>query len=258
MNFYISRRKRYFDFLLTLLLAALLTLADTACARQLKFGPYAVPMTEKTGYLRRSLAPDYWRMSQFYLPQQTSSACGLASTAMILNFLIGVPQYFDETLITQPALVKSVFTGIWKRRVAEGGDGLKFDDLVMLANEALRYYNLQDKYTIRVIRPSDTPFTLADLQEVLSANEVSDADVLLAYYNQGVLTSDWDGPHISPVGAYNRQTGEVLMMDVDREWYVPYWSPAEKLLEAMLRPAPADQGILAGETGGLLWFVPIL
>jgi hypothetical protein len=26
-----------------------------------------------------------------------------------------------------------------------------------------------------------------------------------------------------------------------------------KLLEAMLRPAPADQGVLAGETGGLVW-----
>jgi hypothetical protein len=43
---------------------------------------------------------------------------------------------------------------------------------------------------------------------------------------------------------------------VDREWYIPYWSPAEKLLEAMLRPAPAEHGPLAGETGGLVWIKP--
>ena len=58
---------------------------------------------------------------------------------------------------------------------------------------------------------------------------------MLAYFNQGVLTGDWDGPHISPIGAYDGSAREVLIMDVDREWYVPYWSPDEKLLEAMLQ-----------------------
>jgi hypothetical protein len=68
-----------------------------------------------------------------------------------------------------------------------------------------------------------------------------------------VLTGDWDGPHISPIGAYDRGAQQVLVMDVDREWYVPYWSPDAKLLDAMLRPAPAEHGPLAGEIGGLVW-----
>jgi hypothetical protein len=41
-------------------------------------------------------------------------------------------------------------------------------------------------------------------------------------------------------------------MDVDRQWYIPYWSSDEKLLAAMLRPAPANMGVLAGQTGGLV------
>ena len=41
-------------------------------------------------------------------------------------------------------------------------------------------------------------------------------------------------------------------MDVDRERYIPYWSPDAKLLDAMLKPAPAEHGPLAGETGGLV------
>jgi hypothetical protein len=73
------------------------------------------------------------------------------------------------------------------------------------------------------------------------------------YFNQGVLTGDWDGPHISPIGAYDRESGHVLIMDVDREWYVPYWSPDERMLDAMLRPAPPEHGPLAGETGVLVW-----
>jgi hypothetical protein len=41
-------------------------------------------------------------------------------------------------------------------------------------------------------------------------------------------------------------------MDVDRQFYIPYWTSDEKLLEALLRPAPADLGRLAGETGGIV------
>ena len=60
-------------------------------------------------------------------------------------------------------------------------------------------------------------------------------------------------PHVSPIGAYDQKTKEALIMDVDWEWYVPYWSPDEKLLYILLRPAPAEHGPLVGETGGLMW-----
>jgi len=44
----------------------------------------------------------------------------------------------------------------------------------------------------------------------------------------------------------------VLIMDVDRQWYIPYWSSDAMLLAAMRRAAPARWGRLAGETGGLV------
>ena len=98
--------------------------------------------------------------------------------------------------------------------------------------------------------------SLAEVRRALAANEASEDDLILIYFNQGVLTGDWEGPHISPSGAYDQRTGQGLVMDVDREWYIPYWSPDEKLLEAMLRPAPPEHGPLAGETGGLVWIKP--
>jgi hypothetical protein len=91
---------------------------------------------------------------------------------------------------------------------------------------------------------------------VLGINEASDQDIVLVYFNQGVLTGDWDGPHVSPIAAYDQEAQQVLIMDVDRDWYVPYWTSDTKLLEAMLRPAPAEHGRLAGETGGLVWIRP--
>ncbi len=249
-----SHQSKILNPLILVLLFITLSFTKTAWSldRQAKFGHYAVPITQQTAFLRYSRAPDYWKFSQFYLPQQTSSACGLASTAMALNFLLGIPKFSDETLITQPSLLETVFTDDWGKKVAEGGDGLKFDDLVMLVNKGLEVYNLNN-YTVRVIRPANTLESLTLIKHVLAANERSSRNLVLAYFNQGVLTSDWDGPHISPIGAYDANKNQVLIMDVDRDWYPPYWSPVEKLQEAMLRPAPDDQGTLAGQTGGLLW-----
>ena len=220
-----------------------------------KFGPYAIPITQQTQFLRQTPAYDYWKFSQFYLPQQTSSACGLATTVMALNFLRGIPQFSDETLITQNELLQTVFTGLWAGRVAEGGDGLKFDDWVLLVNKSLNYYGLNSAYRVEIVRLPNTSAGLAQLKQKLAANEGNRHDLMLAYFNQGVLTSDWDGPHISPIGAYDNDptNPQVLIMDVDRDWYPPYWSPVNKLLEAINRRAPPDQGILKGEIGGILW-----
>jgi len=140
--------------------------------------------------------------------------------------------------------------------VAEGGSGITFNGLVALVQKSLARFQLRD-YAVDVLRPADAqPETVARLRQALSANEASDRDVILVYFNQGVVTGDWDGPHVSPIGAYDARTGQVLILDVDREWYVPYWTADSRLLKAMRRPAPAQHGPLAGETGGLIWIKP--
>jgi hypothetical protein len=76
--------------------------------------------------------------------------------------------------------------------------------------------------------------------------------VLLVYFNQGVVTGDWDGPHVTVIGAYDATVDKVLLLEVDQEWYVPYWTPVPVLLAAMLKPASDEHGPLEGETGGLV------
>lgn len=218
-----------------------------------KFGPDAIPVTTATDYLRSSPAPDYWKLAPFYDGQDTSSACSVAAVAMAVNFLRGLPPGAEDPLVTQDGLLETVSDRAWAEKAAEEGVGVRFDELVSDVRASLKAYGL-DGGEIEVFRPKDASAdTLARLRAILSANEASDRDVVLAYFNQGVLTGDWDGPHVSPLGAFDAASGRVLVMDVDREWYVPYWSPDAKLLEAMLKPAPAEHGPLAGETGGLIW-----
>jgi hypothetical protein len=220
-----------------------------------KFGPDAVPLTQRTDYLRAAPAPDYWKLSAFYVPQFTSSACSVASVAMAVNFARGLPGDAATPIVTQSALLEAVGDQSWAGKGAEGGDGVTFAQFVAVLEESLQRYGID--YEIELIRPSDaSASSLAEVRRALAANETSKDDLILIYFNQGVLTGDWDGPHISPIGAYDQGAHQALIMDVDREWYVPYWSPDDKLLAAMLRPAPAEHGPLASETGGLVWIKP--
>ncbi|WP_139354025.1 phytochelatin synthase family protein [Sinorhizobium sp. A49] len=214
-----------------------------------KFGPMAVPVTVDNGHLRMSAAPDYWAMASFYVPQQTSSACSLASLAMLTNALRGLPGGSQDNLVTQDGLLEAVDSRKWREQTKEDGDGVLFADLVAQTDASLKAFDIKAAVSAAHVGP-DTSATLDAFRKALTENEKSANDMIVVYFNQGVVTGDWDGPHVSPIGAYDATHDRVLVMDIDREWYVPYWTATETLFKAMQRPAPADQGVLAGETGG--------
>ena len=95
--------------------------ADTAKS---KFGPDAVPLPQAVDYLRQHEAPDYWALSVYYVPQATSSACSVASIAMVINALQGLPSEATEALVTQTALLEKVGNGVWSQQTAEDGSGV--------------------------------------------------------------------------------------------------------------------------------------
>jgi hypothetical protein len=216
-----------------------------------KFGPDAIPIQQSHGYFREHDAPHYWALSPYYVPQFTDSACSVAAIAMLVNALRGVPPYSVDPLVTQQALLDKVANAQWSKETAQDGAGVTWDEFVADVRASLTAYGLAAE--IDTFKPPDgSPASLAQLRRALAENEESDRDIVLVYFDQGVLTGDWDGPHISPIASYDADRRRALVMDVDRQWYVPYWSSDEKLLEARLRPAPANMGTLAGQTGGLV------
>ena len=172
-----------------------------------KLGPNAVPITQRTAYLRSAPALDYWTLNPFYVSQRTSSDCSVASVTMAVNFMRGLPAGADERIVTQNRLLSMIRDAKWASEVAESGSGITFSEFVAMVNEALAAFQLQDR-VVAVVRPmGDTPEAPADLRQTLTRNEASDQDVVLVYFNQGVLTGDWDGPHISPIAAYDQEAG---------------------------------------------------
>jgi hypothetical protein len=226
-----------------------------AQAPQPKLGPDAVPLTLDTSYFRTAPAADYWAFSPFVKPQFTTSACSIASVTAAVNGLAGLPARAEDEVLTQPALLD--LTGIpeWAALSAEDGDGVTFAQLVEFSTAALKARDLPHQVT--QFKPStNDAATLDDLRARLVANEASANDVALIYFNQGVITGDWDGPHVSLIGAYDAASDRVLILEVDQEWYIPYWTPTPVLLQAMLKPTSAEHGVLEGETGGLVLISP--
>jgi hypothetical protein len=217
-----------------------------------KFGPDAIPIFQSNDYLRDAQAPDYWNLAPFYLPQQTTSDCSVAAIAMTVNALRGLPANADQQLVTENSLMGGVADEEWMVKVTEDGNGVTFEDTSRYLRKAFDAFELAN-VSIKSVQPvAASPAALNGLRAALAENEKSADTVMLVYFNQGVITGDWDGPHISPIGAYDATSDRVLIMDVDRTWYVPYWTSTETLLAALVKPISEQHAGLAGGKGGYL------
>jgi hypothetical protein len=221
-------------------------------ADRASFHPDTVPVFEHPDYLIGQSRSDYWRLVNYYSPQSTSSACSVAATAMAINALRSGAGAAEEGIaITEDALLAAVGDA-WRARAAEGGPGVTFGELREYLSRSLAWIELPEARVEAVAfdRPDETSLTA--LRAALDANEAAPESLMLAYYNQSVLTGDDGGLHVSPIGAYDRERDRVLIMDVDRELHLPYWTSTEALLDAFATPASAEGGALAGETGGYI------
>lgn len=221
-----------------------------------KLGPNATPITEATEFLRQSAAPDYWAFSAYVKPQYTTSACSIAAVTAAVNGLSGLPANAEDTVLTQPALLDLVGSEEWAALSAEGGDGVRFDQLESFTRAAVAAVGLSADAVTSFHPEAVNDETLATARDWLAANEASAEDALLVYFNQGVVTGDWDGPHVSVIGAYDAATDRVLILEVDQEWYIPYWTSVPVLLDAMVKPTSDEHGVLEGETGGFVRIGP--
>jgi hypothetical protein len=241
------------EMLRTFVSLTLLAISASAFAEDApKLGANAVPMTSEATYLRSAPAPDYWAFSAFVKPQFTTSACSIATVTAAINGLRGLPANAADTVMTQPALLELVADPVWSAVSAEGGDGVTFAQLEEFTQKALTSLSLAGYKSSSWKPTANDDANLATLRQMLTDNEQSANDALMMYFNQGVLTGDWDGPHISLIGAFDAANDRVLILEVDQEWYIPYWSPTAKVLEAMLKPTSAEHGVLEGQTGGFV------
>ncbi len=223
--------------------------ASSQSAPLSKFPEDTVAAFHESSYLLRAPEADYWALSEYYSPQSTNCGCSAASAAMALNALRSrvAP---DAPPLSDRELVAAVNDPEWAARTAENGGGVTMADLEQILRQSLESLDLPGAVETLAPDPED-PDTLDALRAALIRNEASPESVMLAYYNQTVVTGDPKGAlHVSPIGAFNAAEDRVLLMDVDRECWLPYWTSTEVLFDALVTPDPKESGVLANETGG--------
>lgn len=217
------------------LLSATFSAAIAAEARP-KYGPKATPLINDHQYFRRAVAVDFWRLMPFYVPQSNNYACSVASIAIVFNAAIkGRAGITDtERNITQGMLLESIrevpLRELVSKEGLQGRHGITLDELRIAVEQTARSQGVRAHVTAHSFRNR----SLEEFREILRANEENAADFLLVHFVQDDLTGAGGGPyaHISPIGAYDGATRRVLILDVDREWYSPYWVSDRDLLAA--------------------------
>ena len=196
------------------ILSAVLALcagAAAPAAAALKYGPtsrpLAVPLSQDHSYFQdpAHAAPDFWRLSAFYVPQPDPSSCSAASVSMALNSLLaaGRTRGDQDRNVTPERLLADLRGGKNPRLAAMGVDGRHGVTLEQL-----------------------TAFVEAALSEHGGAG--------FAVSRHPVRSADAE-----ELRALRAALRLVLVFDVDRDWYEPYWVPDEALLQAMAHSTAA-------------------
>jgi hypothetical protein len=236
------------------LLAALDLAPRAQPAARPKYGPAVVRLYQDRAYLRAHEAPDFWALIPYYLPEETDSACSVATVAMLINALRADRSLrADEKLAGHAELLRRAASLPWQSAVKPGGDGVGLDQLGPLIEQSLAAYGIRG-YRVDVVHLGElSAQTLAQVREALSENEASDRDFIVANFLQSGLTGDPEGRvgHFAPIAAYDAERRRVLILDPDRDWYEPYWVPDELLVEAM-----TTRDASAGRSRGFLWVRP--
>jgi len=197
-------------------------------------GPIAVPLSQSSAYFRdvNHPAADFWRLMPYYVSQITGGSCSVASVAMVVNGFARSGRMLrdEDTIVTQTDLLDRVRRHPWKSK-----RGLSLGRLEAVLKESLGLYGVLNAGTQMVQTTENTPQNLDEFRKVLESNERSADDFVIVHYLQDIVTRSPGGPypHISPVGAYDIESRRVLILDVDRKWYEPYWVPDHMLFEAM-------------------------
>jgi hypothetical protein len=200
-----------------------------------KYAPWVTLLSEDAAYLRQGPAPAYWALAPHYVGQITDCACSLASATMLVNAARRrVARESGSKLVTQAMLLDAVDDARWRNGVAEdGGNGASLHELAALIERGLAVFGLDGASIVAVPLAGTGADGLARFRRALAESEAAAGRFFIANYYMAAAIGEGDYGHFSPLGAYDAAGDRVLVLDVYRVEYEPYWLPAERLFAAM-------------------------
>lgn len=161
--------------------------------------------------------------------QQTNASCSLASATIVLNAIL---KDLESPLMPahQHEVLEMTNNETWDTSIREDGDGVDLDQLSHYLNQLFEAYHINAKVNTFHISNDDPDEKTQFFQYLKALNQKT---LIIANFEQAMLIPTIPVGHFSPIGAYNQEKGEVLILDVDKEWTGPYWVDQDRLFSAL-------------------------
>ena len=230
-------------------LAMGLCLQTVGCAHWLQsLGATYAPATQVRAddpFFQENAARKYHALQAVYVGQLSQSSCTVASATMVVNAINAARR---RPPATQDQVLSTDHTGRWAAAVANDmAPGVSLESFALLLMQTLHAFGIQ-RMAVDVMHVADeTQSTLQTLQSALEKSEAqAQSYFIIANFRQSSYLGQ-GGPegHMSPVGAYDARRDRVLVFDVDRAFFQPYWVPTSLFLAGMHTPDD-DTGEMRG------------
>ena len=216
-----------------LIVAMILLTGLISCA----FSADLVYINTKTGS-NRLLGADYNRqyfsLASYVDTQERLTFCGISSMAAALNSLPTMVRPITPELAPHPFFTEeSIFTEA-TTKVKSRDDVLKGG----LTLDQIRQYLAALGANPKIYYGSD--LSVDELRKIIKSSLANPNQRVMAVFDRKVLNQLGSG-HFSPIGAYDSKSDSVLILDVAKFKYPPFWVKTSDLL-ASLKTIDPDSG----------------
>jgi hypothetical protein len=167
---------------------------------------------------------DYFPLASQFLTQKTQAFCGVASSVMVLNSLPiaapDSPELKPFRAFTEGNVFNASIEPLNAEFVGKGGLTVEQVATLLRGNHAEATEHHAEDGGLDAFR------------DEVKQNLADPADFMLVDFMRGEIGQD-TGAHWSPIAAWHEGTDRILVLDVARFRYPPYWVTTEALFRAM-------------------------
>jgi len=206
-----------------------------------KYAPWLTLLRDDPAHIRANPAPSYWALAPYQIGQFTDTCCSLAMAVMLVNAARGSAHLTaGEKLVTQQDLLAAVGDADWIFHCTDlHGNGASLREMAPIMERAYAHYRVAGT-RVEMVQMTDAAAHADGFRAALAEMERS-ADTQIGLNFAGApVYGQADYGHFSPAAAYDAGRDRLLVLDVDRGWYEPYWVPVDIMLAALATKSQKD------------------
>lgn len=220
----------------SIFLLFLFALSSTVIADSGRYPKDVTPLSKNHSFFQSGgKGQQFWKLMPAYRAQKTDSSCSLASTTVVINALVpSEMQNAEKKIFNEEDLLALSGSTVWREATKMGGKGMALKALHQDIQTLLKNMKLDSKFAVNYFEMKNSNDAEVFTQH-LAEFERGQGYLILMYGQGNIMGDKAQYPHYSPVGAYDKDRDQILMLDVDGDWYEPYWVSTKKMITSMTK-----------------------